>query len=198
MTAVELDEEELVHLALRASADQRHEEAMGYLKRATQRFPKNAKAHYLLGAEHAHIGMYDRAITDIREAIRLDPSLVAAHFQLGLLYMTNGPARDAERAWQALDGLAPTEPLYLFKTGLTHLIHDRLAECAEALEEGIARNVALPPLNDDMRRVLDDVRARLGPGAPTGPAKTDLPGSGEYALLSAYRQNRDDPANGSS
>src|SRR6266403_4752860 len=44
----------------------------------------------------------------------------------------------------------------------------------------------------NMRRVLDDVRVRLGAGAPAGPAKTDPAGPGEYALLSAYRQNRDD------
>jgi Flp pilus assembly protein TadD len=198
VTTVELDDEELVHLALRASAEQRHEDAMGYLKRATQRFPNNAKAHYLLGAEHAQIGMYDRAITDIREAVRLDPGLVAAHFQLGLLYMTRGAAADAERAWKTLDALAPTEPLYLFKTGLTHLIHDRLAECVKALEQGIERNLALVALNDDMRRVLDDVRARLAAGAPTDRAQTEAPRPGEHALLSAYRQNRDDPANGSS
>jgi tetratricopeptide (TPR) repeat protein len=197
MMAVEFDEEELLHLALRASADQRHDEAMGYLKSATQRFPMNAKARYLLGAEHAHIGMYDRAIVDIGEAIRLDPSLIAAHFQLGLLHLTSGTPLEAERAWEALDGLAPTEPLYLFKVGLTHLIHDRLKECAAALEQGIARNATLPPLNVDMQRVLDEVRARLASGMSMPREKPGVAPPGDHALLSAYRQNSDEPTKGS-
>jgi tetratricopeptide (TPR) repeat protein len=196
MMAVEFDEEELLHLALRASADQRHDDAMGYLKSATRRFPTNAKAHYLLGAEHAHIRMYDRAIADISEAIRLDPSLVAAHFQLGLLHLTSGAAQEAERAWGALDGLAPTEPLYLFKVGLTHLIHDRLEECAAALEQGIARNNTLPPLNVDMQRVLDEVRTRLTSGTSMPREKPSLAPPGDHALLFAYRQNSDEPAKG--
>jgi tetratricopeptide (TPR) repeat protein len=197
MTPTELDGEELVHLALRASADQHHEDAMRYLKTATDRFPDNAKAHYLLGAEHASIGMYERAIEDMAEALRLDPRLVTARFQLGLLYMTRGAAVDAERVWQPLDELEPTAPLYLFKTGLTHLIHDRLRECLQALEEGIACN-PIEPLNDDMRRVVDDVRARLQLQAPAAVTKSDLSAPSEYGLLSAYRQDRDDSTGGPS
>jgi tetratricopeptide (TPR) repeat protein len=197
MMAVEFDEEELLHLALHASANQRHDQAMGYLKSATRRFPLNAKARYLLGAEHAHIGMYDRAIADIGEAIRLDPSLTAAHFQLGLLYLTSGAAQEAERAWAVLDGLAKTEPLYQFKVGLTHLIHDRLEECAAALEQGIALNSTLPPLNVDMQRVLDEVRTRLTSGTYRARENPGLAPSREHALLFAYRQNSDEPAKGS-
>jgi tetratricopeptide (TPR) repeat protein len=190
MTTIELDGEELVHLALRASAAQQPEEAMKYLKTATNRFPDNAKARYLLGAEHASIGMYERAIEDLSEALRLDPGLVTARFQLGLLYMTRGAPKDAERAWKPLDELDPTSPLYLFKTGLTHLLHDRLRECVQTLEEGIARNT-VAPLNDDMRRVVDDVRARLQPQASAGVGKADLSEPAEYGFLSAYRQNDD-------
>jgi len=194
-----------MHLALRASADRRTDEALGYLKSATQRFPRNAKAHYLLGAEHAHIGMYDRAIGDISEAVRLDPTLLTAHFQLGLLHLTSGRAADAERAWRALDGLAPTEALYLFKTGLTHLIHDRLPECTAALEQGIERNVSTAALNEDMRRVLDDVRTRLNSGGSALPKSAESAAGHEsapgqlsgHALLSAYRQNSEDSTKGS-
>lgn len=196
MTAIELDGEELVHLALRASEAQHHEDAMKYLKTATNRFPDNAQAHYLLGAEHASIGMYERAIEEMSEALRLDPGLLTARFQLGLLHMTRGAPKDAERVWKPLDALGPTSPLYLFKNGLTHLIHDRLRECVQALEEGIAHNT-VAPLNDDMRRVADDVRARLQSQAPADVAKADTSQSGEYGFLSAYRRNDDSPGSSS-
>ncbi|HEX9810946.1 MAG TPA: tetratricopeptide repeat protein, partial [Burkholderiales bacterium] len=131
MSTPNLDDEELLHLALNASSENRHEEAISYLKQALNLAPANAKAHYMLGAEHAQIGLYDRATEEMAAAVKLDPDLVTAHFQLGLLHITSGRAKEAEDAWKPLDRLDREHPLHLFKTGLLHLARDEFAECGQ-------------------------------------------------------------------
>jgi len=191
-TAERLDADELLHLAIRASESDKHEESISYLKRAVDIAPKNGKVHYLLGAEHAQIGLYDRAADEMRRAVELDPSLYTAHFQLGLLCVTSGQPDQAKDAWQALDKLGSKDPLYCFKTGLLHLVNDEFTEAVENLKAGLAINTANEALNRDMRRVLADIEklitsSKLPAGQQPSPKQAD-----QHVLLSAYRQNRND------
>lgn len=158
-----LDTEELFHLALRAIEQQQHPEAIELLKQALARDPKQGRLHYLLGAEYAQIGLYDRAVAAMEEAISLDASLYTAVFQLGLLYLTQGQAEAAVKAWAPLEKLDPQDPLYLFSRGLQHLAKDEFDACREHLQKGIALNQSLPVLNRDMQLVLDQL-----PGAAPG------------------------------
>jgi tetratricopeptide (TPR) repeat protein len=194
--AVELDEAELIHLALHAMRNNRDEESMRLLKRTLQSFPSSAQAHYLLGAEHAQIGLYDRAVAELTEAVRLDPSLATAHFQLGLLHVTAGRVREAQAAWLPLDRLAADDPLRLFQSALLHLVRDEFAACIEDLQAGIARNEVNKPLNADMRRLLADVQNRqAGPGnAHAEPPPPQIPLPTKHTLLSTYDRNRNDTA----
>jgi tetratricopeptide (TPR) repeat protein len=57
-----LDVDELMHLALHSANKNEPEKAIAHLKQLLDILPKNGKAYYLLGALHAEIGMYDRAI----------------------------------------------------------------------------------------------------------------------------------------
>jgi tetratricopeptide (TPR) repeat protein len=186
-TSVDLDNDELVHLALYAMRNDRHDEAMTLLKRAIEASPDSAAAHYLLGAEHAQIGLYDRAIAEMAESVRLDPGIPAAHFQLGLLHLTAGRVREAEAAWQPLERLAVDNPLRLFKSALLHLVHEERELCIQELRAGIANNTLNEALNNDMRRLLEDLLARRGGG-------TEVPVPSKRMLLSTYDQNRDNPA----
>ena len=102
-TTSQLDDSELLHLAIRASQNNRHDDAIGFLKQALELAPGNAKVHYMLGAEHAEIGLYDRAADEIAKAVELDPGLVTAQFQLGLLHMTSGRITEAENVWKPLE-----------------------------------------------------------------------------------------------
>lgn len=191
-----LDADELLHLALDASQKNQHEQTLGYLKQAIEIDPKNAKVHYLLGAEHAQIGMYDRAVEDMTRAVQLDPGLVTAHFQLGLLHITSGRVAEAVKAWKPLDTLGNDNPLFLFKTGMEHLARDEFDRCVECLTKGIALNKANEALNNDMRRIIDEVKgltskpaAAAVPATKEKPAKAPEPG---HVLLSAYRKNKTD------
>lgn len=189
---VELDEAEMLHLALHAMGNDRHEESMRLLKRTLDAYPSSAGARYLLGAEHAQIGMYDRAVAEMAEAVKLDPGLFIGHFQLGLLHVTAGRVPEAEAAWQPLDQLPADDPLRLFKSAMLHLVRDEFPACIEELQAGIARNKRNEPLNGDMRRLLADVQKRQsGPGSTPPP---QIPQPTKHILLSTYARNRDDTA----
>lgn len=188
----ELDAEELLHLAMNASAEGKHEDAISSLKRALALAPREGRIHYMLGAEHAQIGLYDRAAEEMARAVQLDPRLDTAHFQLGLLHITSGRPEQAAAAWKPLDALGVEHPLYMFKTGLLCLARDEFKECAHLLEKGIERNKANAALNNDMRKVLQDVEKHLQ--TATAAASTPAPGAGtpKHVLLSAYRQHREE------
>jgi Flp pilus assembly protein TadD len=198
-SASKLDDQELLHLALRASTENRHEDAITHLKQAIELAPNNAKAHYMLGAEHAEIGLYDRAAEEMAHAVKLDPSLVTAHFQLGLLHITSGRVSDAETAWQALDKLGDGNPLYLFKKGMLHLARDEFDDATAALQKGVSLNKSNEALNRDMLGILKEIESRqpaagAKAAAPTAPAAAAAPAKkpGSHVLLSAYKQNRGD------
>lgn len=181
-----LDTDELLHLAIKASEASDHDTAITYLKRAIDVSPDNAGAYYMLGAEHAEIGMFERAITEMQHAVDAGIELPSAHFQLGLLYLTSSRVEEAINAWAPLDKLAPSDPLYLFKTGLTHLAHDEFAECAAAIKQGLETQAAPAALNKDMAAILEQVRPHLGdantPQQASPPSHTS-----HHVLLSAYR-----------
>lgn len=191
----ELDSEELLHLALVASKQDKHEESISLLKRAQNKAPKEGKIYYMLGAEHAQIGLYDRAAEEMTKAVALDPQLHTASFQLGLLHITSGRIEAATQAWLALDALSDENPLFLFKTGMLHLVRDEFEKCATLLKKGIELNKSNESLNSDMQRILIDVEKHLGTmKTPAGkpPASKPNGSAAKHVLLSAYRQNKDE------
>ena len=189
-SAERLDADELLQLAIRASGADNHEESISYLKRAVDVAPKNGKVHYMLGAEHAQIGLYERAMEEMKHAVDLEPTLYTAHFQLGLLLVTAGRPDQAKAAWQALDNLGPSDPLYLFKSGLLHLVSDEFPQAMDQLKKGLALNTTNEALNRDMRRVLDDIEKLVASSTPPTDQQPPSKQTDQHVLLSAYRENR--------
>jgi Flp pilus assembly protein TadD len=156
-----LDVDELMHLALHAANKKEPDKAIGHLKELLDILPKNGKAYYLLGALHAEIGMYDRAIEEMTRAVELDPNIPTAHFQLGLLYITSGRVEEAKKAWKPLDALGEKDPLFLFKRGMLSLAIDDFAACIADLRQGISLNKVNPNLNNDMQRIINSAEQAL-------------------------------------
>ena len=181
-----LDADELLHLAVAASDRDQSDQAIVFLKRAIEVDPDHAKAHYLLGAEHAQIGMFEHAIEDMRRAVELDRGLDAARFQLGLLQLTSRQPQAADDTWRELDRLGPDHPYVLFKTGLLHLARDEFDACLRCLRDGIAANTANAPLNGDMQKIVVQVETLLAQqGAqPQAAAADEAPAS--HLFLDAY------------
>src|SRR6185295_9745841 len=99
------DSEELKHLALKAMHASRDEDALRLLKDAVAQAPKNGELLYLLGMAYSNIGMVERAIAELTQALALAPDLINARFQLGLLYFTRRNFEKSEAAWQPLLGV---------------------------------------------------------------------------------------------
>ena len=130
------------------------------LERKVAAEPLNADLRHLLAGEYAQAGDYERAGREFQEVLILNPGAHVARFQLGLLDLTRGQAGRAIAVWAPLEMLPEGSPLKSFKRGLEALIRDEFESCARLLEEGIRANTQIPPLNDDMRRILAKLPAR--------------------------------------
>src|SRR5690349_3947874 len=84
-TQPDLDAEELKFLAMQASRQNLGDQALLYLKRAIQRAPERGDLYYLMAAEHAQLGMLERAMEEMERALALSAELHTARLQLALL-----------------------------------------------------------------------------------------------------------------
>lgn len=166
------DTEELFHLAIKLTGQQKHAQALACLKRAAKLAPHNGAVAYFTGVVYAQINLYERALAMMKHAVQLDPSLDIAHFQIGLLCFTSNRVSEAIEAWKPLDHLGSEQPLFLFKTGLEALAREDYAACREYLTRGIRLNTDNEPLNGDMRMVLQRIEGSQADaaGEPTTPA----------------------------
>jgi tetratricopeptide (TPR) repeat protein len=181
-TIAMLDQAELFQLALAASRGGDGAGAIAYLKAAVGRADATPAAHYLLGAEYAQIGLYDRAIDEMESALALDPALWTARLQLALLYLGANREDRAAEALQPLAGQGQDEALRRFADGLLRLIGDDLAGARDALVTGMEVNDGNAALNGDMQRIVDGIDKRLEEAAgDAGDA---------HLLLSAYAGNQ--------
>lgn len=153
---IDLDAEELFHLALDASEKGDRDKTLSYLKRSIELEPK-ATSIYILAAEYAEIGMMQRAIEGMQQAIELDPSLWTAHFQLGLLYLTQNLIQEARNAWSTLLELGPSEYIYYFALGLTQLVDEQTDDALASLQTGMEMNEANPALNRDIASIINNI-----------------------------------------
>lgn len=192
-TNLALDADELLHLAIDASQKDDNSGSLSYLKQALTIEPNNAKLHYMLGAIHAEIGMYERAVADMQKAVDLDATLVTAVFQLGLLHITSGNVAEAEKAWASLDQLGEENCLYLFKKGILHLAANEFAECVELLNKGISLNTINPALNKDMQMLIEQAQKAIDSGATSDPGESSSDSASNHVFLSAYHNDDEKP-----
>jgi len=184
-----LDSDELFHLAVLDSQAARHDEAIRKLKEAIAYSPNHAKANYLLGAEYAEIGLYDRAIEMIERAVHLDPSLITAHFQLGLVHYTLGNVAAAQESWAMLDSTPGADDLIAFKRALLQIAAGEYHQAISELDRGIGYAQANLALLHDMQRVKANVERHLAtlPGHSEA-SHQDIRNSANHLLLSNYQQ----------
>jgi tetratricopeptide (TPR) repeat protein len=159
-TALNLDPQELLHLALRDIQQSHHDGAISKLKQALEIEADNAQAQFLLAAEYAEIGLYDRAIEGMTRTLHLSPSMHIARFQLGLLYYSKSDFDTARAIWEPLDALGD-DAMTLFKTALLLIGAGHQREAIPQLERALEIGTGNGALKTDISKVLQHARAQL-------------------------------------
>jgi tetratricopeptide (TPR) repeat protein len=146
---------------------------LGLAERLIEAYPDDARLHFLRGSMLAGSGRPIEAHAALSRAVALAPDFALARFQLGFFELTSGEAARALATWEPLDTLASDHYLAHFVRGLRHLIQDHFGEAIRELTEGIAVNEENPPLNRDMRLIIDECSRLAGDGAPAAPADAE-------------------------
>lgn len=182
MTYSILDNDELLRLALDAMNTGRDAESVVMLKTLTERDPGNAYGHYLLAAQHAQMGLMDRAEVGFRAAVDSGLEIPAARFQLGQLLLLKG---ENDEARQVLSGLQADAGNALgdYAQALMALAGEDVAAGIGYLQSGLRYPQEIPALAEDMRRLLVGLEAQQN-GAETAPESTTP--AGASLLLSNY------------
>ncbi|SDA93531.1 TPR repeat-containing protein [Pseudomonas sp. NFACC15-1] len=179
-----LDASEYLHLAINASQNGDHHAALNYLNAALEIEPKHAAVHYFRAAEHAELGMLERAHAEMIEALELDPEMDIARFQLGLLSLQLSKLDEARNAFNSLLNTSQDMSLGEFSGAYLELLDERTSNAITRLIQGLT-DCPNPALKADMERVLaslSDTVAHITPD-PTEPA----------VFLGAYRNAFETP-----
>lgn len=192
-SAENLDSEELVHLAIRASEYNDNEEAILKLKRAINQTPDNANAHFMLGAIYAELGLYERAQELFKASLELNPDLTIAAFQSGLLQLSSGQIEEAKQSWSHLDSLNKDHYFVLFKQGMLALVVDDHEQAVEKITLGINANNENPALNYEMEKVLIEIASVF---EYFNENLIDVPDN--INTLEAHKETQDEPLNSNS
>lgn len=182
MTYAILDNDELLRLALDAMNTGRDAESVVMLKTLTERDPGNAYGHYLLAAQHAQMGLIDRAEMGFRTAVNSGLEIPAARFQLGQLLLLKGENGEAR---QVLSGLQTEAGNALgdYAKALMALAEEDVVVGIGHLRNGLQQHQEIPALADDMRRLLASLEAQANEAESTAES-TAL--AGASLLLSNY------------
>jgi tetratricopeptide (TPR) repeat protein len=139
---------------------------LAYLEGVTPLYPKDGELLFLYGSCLASLRRYAEAERAITQAVDLAPGFHVARLQLGLLRLTQGDADGASRTLRPLEELATDDVYRLFASGLQHFMRDEWASASEMLGKGLARSSGNPPLDGNMRLLLDKAVAFRDGGAP--------------------------------
>lgn len=182
-----LDASEYLHLAIHASQENNHHAALNYLNQALQNDPNNPAIRYFLAAEHAELGLFERACSGMEEALALDPSMDVARFQLGLLYLQLQRTDEARNTFSALHSQTYEESLQAFAEGYLRLLDEKAEDAIELFERGLA-NCENPALKGDMTRVLASLKSDDTAAPAEVSSEPDTP-----VFLGAYRETLETP-----
>ena len=179
---MKLDLDENLHLAMHASSTGQHHACLSYLSEVLNEQPDHPKALHLLASQHAELGLTERAIEELTRAVRIDPRMEIARFQLSLLLLDKKRHEDAV-AHLLLLGSSASESLRLFSQGVLALAKADTPQAMSRIAAGLAAPAENPALSKLMQRLLEAISPRTaGATAPDGP------NSGEPVFLGAYRE----------
>ena len=146
-----LDRDELLRLSLDAINAGHDADSVVLLKTLLEREPQHVHATYLLAAQHAQMGLFERAEAGFRAVINADPELAIARFQFAQLLTMQGRCDEADALLVALT--ERNDALGAYARALRAAGRDDVEETRRQLEVGIALPQVIPALQQDMQRL---------------------------------------------
>jgi Flp pilus assembly protein TadD len=104
------DLDTLVNLGRAARRAGDAKRAVEVLRRAVTRGPKDAEAHYLLGATLAEGGQAEAGAAEVRASLAIDPAQTVAWRRLASIELGRGQCSDARAAFDRYFKLVPKAP----------------------------------------------------------------------------------------
>jgi tetratricopeptide (TPR) repeat protein len=175
------DFQSTIDAAVKASQADDSETALKLLGKACELHPGSGLAHFLIGSEYAYLGRLDQAEASFASAVLLEPSLVLARYQLGLLQFSSGRAATALLTWQPLLELPDDEPYPHFVKGFACLAQDQFDEAEGHYHRGLAHVKDNRALAGDIEQVLLGIR-KITEAGKSPPSE----GESTHLLVSAY------------
>jgi tetratricopeptide (TPR) repeat protein len=193
MAFEKLDNDELLRLSLDAINNNNHADAVGMLKSLLERDTDHMFGTYLLAAEHAQIGMMDRAEEGFKRAVELGPDFPMARFQYGQILLVKGDLPECKAVLQPLTTLDNSLALTHFAKGMVAAADEQLDDAIQSLQYGLSLPQDIPVLADDMSRVLNNLHALKNGGGATpviNEAPAVMPTTSTPLYLSEYGKSK--------
>lgn len=181
-----LDVDELLRLGLDAMNSGRDADALVALKTLVEREPGHAAGRYLLAAQHAQMGLMDKAEAGFREAVALAPDFAMARFQLAQLLLTRGATAESRAMFAPL--ISRDDAVGRYAAALSAAASEDAPTAIAALREGLAMPQEIPALASDMERLLERLS---GLGEAEAASPTIAPPAAPI-FLTGYNQHRAD------
>lgn len=134
-----------------------YEAAIPLLQQIVTQKPSEALPHFELGYAYSALRRFEDAIPAYRRAIELDPTMVAAHLNLGLALLGSDPAAALVSFRRAAD-LTPTD-------GRPHYLEGRALELTGKLPEAVEEYrsaAAMTPKDEPIRIALASALMKTG------------------------------------
>lgn len=112
--------------------------------------PKHADGYLLRGIVYREQGLQAEAEADLKEALRLDSDLAAAHSALAVLYDLQGRGAEALTQHRRASELEPRNAGYLNNLGFSLFSHGRAREAIPVLHEALRAAPTDPRIRNNL------------------------------------------------
>ncbi|HEY1542668.1 MAG TPA: tetratricopeptide repeat protein, partial [Xanthobacteraceae bacterium] len=141
-------------VAARLFAEKKFTDAESVLRQITARAPQQAKPWFLLGRVRHALGDNDAAIDFLRKAVTLDPHMVPAHNDLGILLQGRGEFDEAEACYRHAIEIAPHFAEAMSNLGAVLAERGRLEQATTWYGRALAERDDLPDANNNLGAAL--------------------------------------------
>ena len=153
------DDEQMMEIMQLVETDSTNDVAS--VDKLLEEFREDPRLHFLRASILAGTDRLVEAHESMKRAVDLAPDFLIARFQLGFFELSSGEPQAALENWKPLEDLPDDHYLRRFVAGLTFLIQDEFQFAVNNLEAGIAINRENPPLNHDMKLIIEKCREIL-------------------------------------